>query len=960
MMRRILWAILGVSLVLPTGAWRPRGGGGGGGSSDVLLSDATVVESTGSTQTSVPISLGVPLASGIVTGSNSLKVVDQDSGLPILCQEDSRASDLTPAVRFTALTCIDPTLTANETKSLKIYTTASAPSTGTDIAVSDITATAYDEPVSVTNINGVSGTWTASPLTALSSGNSGWVNATTPTVPGTSRSGGGLATEYILFVPLTKSGTADAQLRAIFDVTCYKATRAAVSGGNPILSCRTDTIMENSYVQASSPVDDYYGITIGSAGAVLNLPNSTPSIALTLGSVGPAGTVTVTAGSSLFTANSQGQVIANGTGVAVINGYTDATHVTANIYTAFGSTTLGSGTYTLYGTNHPYGERYTSRGWWGPSATPNPPTVDGGGIYLGDAWNNGTLTGGPFAYVASTSLVMNYAVTPTTCGATSLANLNAMGTNPMSYQGGGQQFGAGGTNGNLGLYLEQSGEAPTIGVMTDWDVCGLIRYDANAAAIIFGNAKRWMTFPMAWRDSNTGKVTSPCNVGSPPNCTSTVNYVIDGRFTGTKINQPSATSMVPWSPDGFAHDPEGFYTAYLLTGDYQWLENQQFYALNAWTGNDGGLVTQTPNTAIQKTVYTNAGNYNGSGGQNGYQERGRTWALRTITNAALFTPDTTPSPLGMSKAILKDWLANEWVAPNGGVSLFVNDTGGSGHFATVGPRWTYNNNNGFSSFETGYATFALFHQYEQGMLDTNGVSFLDWFAEDQASKVNDTTDVVPQYTTHVQYFTNANVSASCPGTYVSTWADTYTQTASFGQPGSYSKGLGRTPNTTLSLSSTSGSSITATLGGGGYFAAGAVYVGMWISTTDGGLAKITAVNSSNQVTVSTAASQQFFTSACTSLSGAAFGTTSYTTGQFAIPMPAPGDPIGTDFAQYISSPGDDYMEIIQANTLLMSEYGLTGGSTACPTVWNYTNSSAGCGVQPMSLQQPVKWVISHR
>ena len=932
-----------------------------GGGAPVFLTDVTMTDQSGAGWTNAPLQMGLPFAPAVIDSSHSLSVVDQDTSVAMLCDEPNRASDLTPNIRFEAVRCINPSGTASEAKSLKAYVVSGAPASGTDIAVGDITGTAYDCSISLTKINGTAGTWTASPLTALSSGNSGWVNSTTPTVLGKTMSGGGIVTGYELFVPFTKSGTPDAQLHAIFHLEAFKGARTAVGGGNAILSIDTDVSIENAYAQTASPVDDFYGADFSACGGA-TFANSTPSVTLTLGGIGPSINVAVTAGSSLFNANSIGQVISNGTGVAVINGFTNATTVSANIYTAFGSTTVGSGTYTLYGTNHPYGAIFAQRDlWWVPSGS-KPNTTSA----VGDAWNNSTFTGGPAAYIIASKLINNYASTAgaspstTVCGPTSLTQFNAGGTNPMAYLGGGVQFGAGGFMGDIELFLETSGERGDIGVIPDWDLCGLVQYDSNALTRIYGNAQRWLTLNVMFRDSGTGKVISPCNAGTPPTCSGNVNYVNNAPYTGTLIQAPS-NPITPWSQDGFAHDPEEFYISYLLSGKYLWLEGQQFSAAYAWFGNDPAF----DGVALQKGVWNNGGIFTGAGGSNGYQERGRTWAVRTETDATLLTPDTTPSTLGVTKTIWKDLLANVYNGTDGLVTNFVSD---STHWAVSGPRWTVNNNNAYSMFEIGYGCFAFNHQREQGMLDTNGLAAESWYCENETSMIND-AGVQPQYTSQFQYAGVYDVSSSCPGTYVDSWTNAYAVTAGYLSPptslGNGTKATltsGRNPNTTLTLSGTSGSGITATLGGGGMFAAGSFYVGTWITAGNAGAngrGRITAVNNANQVVIDTTASHTYWTSSCASLSGQTFSASSYSANTYAIPMPAPGDPPGADFADYIAGPNTDYMQIVQADTLLMNDAGETGASAACATVWGYSNSSAGCGVAPMS-NYTYKWFIAHR
>lgn len=930
-------------------AWTHGVGSGGGG--DVFLTDVTVTNPVASSQTNMPFSIGLPFAPGTIDASHHIKCVDNATSLEIPCQEDNQASDLTPTLRFEGLEGVFPSATASEVKALKVYVSAGAPTTGTDIAVSDITATSYDFPVAFTDINGVSGTWTASPLDALNSGNTGWVNKTTPTVMGMWRHGGGLATEYVLFVPAVNGGTADAQVHVIFDVLCFKAARTAVSGGNPIIGCRTDEINEDAYIQASAPVDNWYGLCVDVSCAVANFPNSTPSANLTLPSTGTSNNGAVAASAAIFTGNSLGYLIANGTGVATINGYTDTSDVKVNIYKAFGTTSLTSGGWKLYGVNHPYGARYEYRGWWGPSGAPNWPQVETHTAYIGDAFNDSTFAGGPGPYFKASKLIMNYnfaasiVTNAITCSAGN-ACLGNMGTNPMSYLNGGAQFGAGGFDGNLQLYLETSGERGDIGVMPDWDTAALVRYNTDAPTIIFGNAQRWTSFPVNWRDQNTGIVTSPCNAGTAPTCSGATNWDSNGSFSmGTAIKGPS-NSISPWSTDAFAHDPEDFYVAYLLTGDFYWAESQNFSAFYATTNTD----PSASGSGLARTVYSTNGT--------GMQERGRSWALRSITDFTLFNPDAGSSLLGWNKSAGTTLLNNEYGSTKGLIPLFVNDTGTGKTYATDGPRWTFLNNNAYAVFETGYGVFAMYHQLEQGMLNSDGLTALNWWVVNEVG-VASNSNLNYIYAMREQYGSLYDVSSSCPGTAISDWTSVYQTTSGHSRPGSDSIGANpaRWPNGTLTLSATSGSAVTATISGAGnWFNTTAFYPGMWIAPNSGnGLARIVSVTDPNTLIVDTTATHQYYNgNGCTTTTGQTFTNLTYAAGAYSVPMAAPTDPIGTDQTQYIGAKADDFAQIVQADTLLANEYGATGGAGA------YSNAWTGFSTGVMIKNQTIKWVIQAR
>ena len=61
---------------------------------------------------------------------------------------------------------------------------------------------------------------------------------------------GGRAVADVHLVPDVRQ--ADAQVHVVYDVLCYKASRAAVSGGNPILGCRISAIIENGYINGET------------------------------------------------------------------------------------------------------------------------------------------------------------------------------------------------------------------------------------------------------------------------------------------------------------------------------------------------------------------------------------------------------------------------------------------------------------------------------------------------------------------------------------------------------------------------------------------------------------------------------------------------------------------------------------------------------------------------------------
>lgn len=104
---------------------------------------------------------------------------------------------------------------------------------------------------------------------------------------------------------------------------------------------------------------------------------------------------------------------------------------------------------------------------------------------------------------------------------------------------------------------------------------------------------------------------------------------IPSNFTGysppalATAGNPSASAR-GWGPDG-AHQPDPFYAPYILTGDYFYLENLQFWAAK-------GAFMDCPGTNEW---------CKGPIGTQGIRDqvRGDAWLFRTRTNAAFATPD---------------------------------------------------------------------------------------------------------------------------------------------------------------------------------------------------------------------------------------------------------------------------------------------------------------------------------
>jgi hypothetical protein len=962
------------------------------GGTGVALTNMVAVGS-GSTQTNVPFSIGVPFNAGVIDSSHHLVATDGISGNPITCDENNRYSDLTPNVRGATLSCIIPSLTASTTDTIALTVASGAPGSGTDLTTANIVSAAGSGPSDLNSrvvlVDKASGnTYIASPLDALNSGHTAWVNTSTAAILGKWRGGGGVVTGYILYAPLMHSGTPHPRLFVKYDVECYKAAAGAYnSSTNPILTCQTDVSIQSGVAQNASPADDEYSLTIGSTGTpttTANFPTTSPSYNLTLGANNANSFTSGTASTGTpFTINTIGGCVDDGTGYGIIAGNPAPTSTVINVGVVkpFAGTTLtGGGGYKIYGMCHPYGMRYTIRANWSPSGTPSNLSVENGNLYLGNAWNNGTLTGGPAPYVIASKAILNY---QTAASAITNPNFASGPNNPTAFNGGNIVGGGQSGNGTIGswnMYQEATGNYIGVSPTPDTYVGALIRYDSNAAGAIFKNAATFMTLPDHVIDSGTGLT---------PSMSSGTDWAFNAAFTGvTAINLGiSATSLSSWGAyPQTAHQPDNFHLPYVLSGDWKWLDADVDLTMTEWAtvnplygGSQLNRVFLTPNASVQIG-----------------QTRGDYHFWRNLGHLALILPDTdtnsTPSTVvGWTKDDTKSYLEHQYTAINSGsygalpapgsiIQVSSNGTGDplcSGHtcnpnFLTPGPRWLelYLDGPAFqwAAYQQSYGQVDAASLAATGMLSANGMKFWGWSAVGVISTITDSAELTPIPAIAFYWWEGDSVTP------VYDWATQY-KIMSLDGPGTLSGfedvatgyGVQRVPAGTAALSATSGSSITVTIPTG-YLGAGLWYTsnpsvggGGWFTTPDGGACQILA---------SPAPTATTFHCSTSVTNGHAFGSMSYTNTtwvgwQWSIPLAAPGDPVGLEVAgikaQWIAlgsaggiMQGPDYIQIAQAAVTLACAY-ITPTPTGCPgaatTILGYSGGS-------MALYDPITWNIA--
>jgi hypothetical protein len=163
-------------------------------------------------------------------------------------------------------------------------------------------------------------------------------------------------------------------------------------------------------------------------------------------------------------------------------------------------------------------------------------------------------------------------------------------------------------------YMPMTGAHDDIGILPMWQAAYILGADARARNATLITANGAGTWSVHYRDRKTDK---PVTLTDHPRMT------IAGRSTDAGYDafpNPGGDVSSPYTAD-ISHQPSLAYLPYLVTGDYYYLEEMQFWAMfDAFSSNpnyrDGASGLVIPE-----------------------QLRGQAWALRTIAQAAYITPD---------------------------------------------------------------------------------------------------------------------------------------------------------------------------------------------------------------------------------------------------------------------------------------------------------------------------------
>jgi len=215
-------------------------------------------------------------------------------------------------------------------------------------------------------------------------------------------------------------------------------------------------------------------------------------------------------------------------------------------------------------------------------------------------------------------------------------------------------------------YMPTTGGRGDIGPLPVWSVMYLLSMDKRAKDIMMAAADGSGTWSTHYRDEKTDYPVRTDNEANKLISTHG-NFAQKGPLPVPRcVNNSNTLCVTPYSHDA-AHQPSVAFLPYLVTGDYYYLEELQFWAAANPLETDPGYSGM------------------GQGLVRWQQLRGQAWSLRTLGHAAYITPDTHPLKAYFAKQLDNnlDYYHATYVVgkPN---QLGVYDGSGVGAFEVTG------------------------------------------------------------------------------------------------------------------------------------------------------------------------------------------------------------------------------------------------------------------------------------
>ena len=179
------------------------------------------------------------------------------------------------------------------------------------------------------------------------------------------------------------------------------------------------------------------------------------------------------------------------------------------------------------------------------------------------------------------------------------------------------------TIGPVTAYMGTAGGRPDIGPLPGWSVMYLLSQDVRAEDAMLAAAEGSGSWSVHYRDEKTGYPVRTDNAANRRISTH-INMAHTGPLPVPRCAGGERDACKNPNNSDTAHQPSLVYLPYLLSGDYYYLEELQFWAAS------NPLATDPNNSGL------------GQGLVRWQQLRGQAWSLRTLGHAAYITPDDHP------------------------------------------------------------------------------------------------------------------------------------------------------------------------------------------------------------------------------------------------------------------------------------------------------------------------------
>jgi len=260
-------------------------------------------------------------------------------------------------------------------------------------------------------------------------------------------------------------------------------------------------------------------------------------------------------------------------------------------------------------------------------------------------------------------------------------------------------------------YMPGTGGRNDLGLLPGWAAAYLLSMDQRAKEVTLGTADLAGSWSSHYRDKNTDR---PISLIDYPYM-SILGTVGDTKNPVTKQYEAfpkcavGASCSSPYTHD-VAHQPAFAYLPYLVTGDYYYLEELQFWSMyNVFQSNPGYRKN------IDGLLYRD-------------QVRGQAWSMRTLAEAAYITPDNDRLKQHFTRVLQSnlDWY-NTTYTNNAAANIFgVIDTGSA---------VLYNSGRGIAPWQDDFFTSAIGHAAELGF--SGARTLLSWKAKAPVLRMTD-------------------------------------------------------------------------------------------------------------------------------------------------------------------------------------------------------------------------------